>query len=127
MRRQEIGLLKPKHRSLVAMRVSESSSLSETIRLTPQSSLVIVLVSSGWQTRVSTVNLAAKVSSKVSLHLLLLRPFSDLVLDCPDAKLSGFTVDGTFQEYVVSYVHHVTPIPEGFDSAAAASVLCAVR
>jgi len=45
--------------------------------------------------------------------------------NCPDAKLSGFTVDGTFQQYVVSYVNHVTPIPEGFDSNAAASILCA--
>jgi propanol-preferring alcohol dehydrogenase len=27
----------------------------------------------------------------------------------------------------VSYVNHVTPIPEGFDSNAAASILCAVR
>jgi len=45
--------------------------------------------------------------------------------NCPDAKLSGFTVDGTFQEYVVSYVNHVTPIPEGYASDAAASILCA--
>ncbi|KAJ7850256.1 chaperonin 10-like protein [Mycena leptocephala] len=45
--------------------------------------------------------------------------------NCLDAKLSGFTVDGTFQQYVVSYVNHVTPIPEGFDSNAAASILCA--
>ncbi|KAJ6505344.1 chaperonin 10-like protein [Mycena sanguinolenta] len=45
--------------------------------------------------------------------------------NCLEAKLSGFTVDGTFQQYVVSYVNHVTPIPEGFDSNAAASILCA--
>jgi len=45
--------------------------------------------------------------------------------NCADAKLSGFTVDGTFSQYVVSYVHHVTPIPEGIDSNAAASILCA--
>ncbi|KAG7094309.1 hypothetical protein E1B28_007911 [Marasmius oreades] len=45
--------------------------------------------------------------------------------NCPEAKLSGFTVDGTFQEYVVSYVNHVTPIPDGFPSDAAASILCA--
>ncbi|KAG5646361.1 hypothetical protein DXG03_003684 [Asterophora parasitica] len=45
--------------------------------------------------------------------------------NCDQAKLSGFTVDGTFSEYVVSYVRHVTPIPEGFDSNAAASILCA--
>jgi propanol-preferring alcohol dehydrogenase len=45
--------------------------------------------------------------------------------NCPDAKLSGFNVDGTFAQYVVSYVHHVTPIPAGMDSADAAPVLCA--
>lgn len=39
--------------------------------------------------------------------------------------MSGFTVDGTFQQYVVSYVNHVTPIPEGLDSFAGASILCA--
>ncbi|KAL0960013.1 hypothetical protein HGRIS_011663 [Hohenbuehelia grisea] len=44
---------------------------------------------------------------------------------CVNAKLSGFSVDGTFSQYVVSYVHHVTPIPEGFDSNEAASILCA--
>ncbi|KAF5361384.1 hypothetical protein D9758_006197 [Tetrapyrgos nigripes] len=45
--------------------------------------------------------------------------------NCDQAKLSGFTVDGTFQEYVVSYVNHVTLIPEGIPSDEAASVLCA--
>ncbi len=50
-----------------------------------------------------------------------------LFLDCAGAKLSGYTVDGTFAEYAVSYVNHVTPIPEGFPSDAAASILCAVR
>ncbi|KAF5379106.1 hypothetical protein D9615_005953 [Tricholomella constricta] len=45
--------------------------------------------------------------------------------NCDQAKLSGFTVDGTFSQYVVSYVRHVTPIPDGFDSNAAASILCA--
>ncbi|KAJ7671394.1 chaperonin 10-like protein [Mycena polygramma] len=45
--------------------------------------------------------------------------------NCLEAKLSGFTVDGTFQQYVVSFVNHVTLIPEGFDSNAACSILCA--
>ncbi|KIY47085.1 GroES-like protein [Fistulina hepatica ATCC 64428] len=45
--------------------------------------------------------------------------------NCENGKLSGYTVDGTFSEYVVSYVNHVTPIPEGFDSFEAASILCA--
>jgi propanol-preferring alcohol dehydrogenase len=45
--------------------------------------------------------------------------------NCAEAKLSGFNVDGTFQQYVVSYVNHVTPIPDGIESAEAASILCA--
>ncbi|KAF8649585.1 hypothetical protein AX16_005676 [Volvariella volvacea WC 439] len=45
--------------------------------------------------------------------------------NCYNAKLSGFTVDGTFSEYVVSWVHHVTPIPDGIEHNAAASILCA--
>ncbi|KAG5335346.1 Alcohol dehydrogenase 3 [Termitomyces sp. T112] len=45
--------------------------------------------------------------------------------NCCNAKLSGYTVDGTFSEYVVSFVRHVTPIPENLDSRAAASILCA--
>ncbi|KAF9022467.1 GroES-like protein [Hymenopellis radicata] len=45
--------------------------------------------------------------------------------NCSQAKLSGFTVDGTFAEYVVSFVQHVTAIPEGFPSNDAASILCA--
>ncbi|KAI0034450.1 GroES-like protein [Vararia minispora EC-137] len=44
---------------------------------------------------------------------------------CSKAKLSGYTVDGTFAQYVVSYTAHVTPIPDGIDSAEAASILCA--
>ncbi|KAF8491383.1 GroES-like protein [Russula emetica] len=44
---------------------------------------------------------------------------------CAKAKLSGYTIDGTFSQYVVSYVAHVTPIPENLDSNEAASFLCA--
>ncbi|KAF9051835.1 mannitol-1-phosphate dehydrogenase MPDH1 [Panaeolus papilionaceus] len=45
--------------------------------------------------------------------------------NCVNVKLSGYTVDGTFQQYVVSWVNTVTPIPDGIDSEAAASILCA--
>jgi alcohol dehydrogenase, propanol-preferring len=44
---------------------------------------------------------------------------------CPEAKLSGYTVDGTFQHYVVSYTNHVSPIPPNLESTEAASILCA--
>lgn len=47
------------------------------------------------------------------------------MLDCAAAKLSGYTTDGTFSQYVVSFVHHVTPIPDALDSGGAASLLCA--
>ena len=48
-----------------------------------------------------------------------------LLAGCPNQQLSGFTTDGTFQQYVVSWVSHVTPIPEKLDSFEAASILCA--
>ncbi|OBZ67579.1 Alcohol dehydrogenase 1 [Grifola frondosa] len=44
---------------------------------------------------------------------------------CLNGRYSGFSVDGTFSQYVVSWVSHVTPIPEGISSAEAASILCA--
>jgi len=44
---------------------------------------------------------------------------------CEHVKLSGYTVDGTFSQYCVSYVHTVTPIPDDLDSFEAASILCA--
>ncbi|KAG6867111.1 hypothetical protein C0993_006659 [Termitomyces sp. T159_Od127] len=44
---------------------------------------------------------------------------------CAQSKTHGFTVNGTFAEYAVSYVDYVTPIPDGLDSAAAAPFLCA--
>ncbi|KAG9318001.1 chaperonin 10-like protein [Chiua virens] len=44
---------------------------------------------------------------------------------CPTRLVHGFTVDGTFAEYVVSWTYYVTPIPKSLDSAAAAPILCA--
>ncbi|KAJ3504314.1 hypothetical protein NLJ89_g7998 [Agrocybe chaxingu] len=44
---------------------------------------------------------------------------------CANVKISGYTVDGTFQQYLVSYTNCVTPIPDNLESAAAASILCA--
>lgn len=37
----------------------------------------------------------------------------------------GFQLHGTFQEYVVSFVDYVTPIPEGLDGASGTPILCA--
>ena len=36
---------------------------------------------------------------------------------CLNGRYSGFTVDGTFSQYVVSWVTHVTPIPDQLSSA----------
>ncbi|PVG00910.1 putative ADH1-alcohol dehydrogenase I [Serendipita vermifera] len=44
---------------------------------------------------------------------------------CAKAVCSGFAVDGTFQQYAVSYLRHLTPIPEGLDPVQAAPILCA--
>ncbi|KAK0546882.1 hypothetical protein OC846_005094 [Tilletia horrida] len=40
-------------------------------------------------------------------------------------KLSGYTVDGTFAQYVVSWARYVTPLPEDLPMPDAAPILCA--
>ncbi|KDR79982.1 hypothetical protein GALMADRAFT_242163 [Galerina marginata CBS 339.88] len=45
--------------------------------------------------------------------------------NCAQVKLSGYNVDGTFSEYLVSWVNVVTPIPDSLESNAAAAILCA--
>jgi len=45
--------------------------------------------------------------------------------NCPSRKISGYHVDGTFTQYMVAFVNHLVPIPEGLSSAAAAPILCA--
>jgi propanol-preferring alcohol dehydrogenase len=44
---------------------------------------------------------------------------------CEDAGLHGFTVDGSFQQWCVSFANHVTPIPKALPLDAAAPILCA--
>lgn len=44
---------------------------------------------------------------------------------CPKAILSGYTVDGTFQQYCVAKAVHVAHIPPNVDLATVAPILCA--
>ncbi|KAH7155965.1 chaperonin 10-like protein [Dactylonectria macrodidyma] len=44
---------------------------------------------------------------------------------CSDASLSGYTVDGSFQQYAVGKAAHVARIPKDCDLAAVAPILCA--
>lgn len=44
---------------------------------------------------------------------------------CQQALLSGYTVDGTFQEYAIAKAAHVARIPQGTDLESVAPVLCA--
>ncbi|CAN9108232.1 GroES-like protein [Alternaria alternata] len=44
---------------------------------------------------------------------------------CPKPLLSGYTVDGTFQQYCIAKAAHVARIPKECDLAAIAPVLCA--
>lgn len=44
---------------------------------------------------------------------------------CADALLSGYTVDGTFQQYAIAKAAHVARIPDECDLEAVAPVLCA--
>ncbi|KAI9926278.1 hypothetical protein ASPWEDRAFT_185948 [Aspergillus wentii DTO 134E9] len=43
---------------------------------------------------------------------------------CPDARFSGYTVDGTFQQYAVCKATHVVRIPDDVALDEAASILC---
>jgi alcohol dehydrogenase, propanol-preferring len=58
------------------------------------------------------------------------QPHSDPCLaghdaNCKNGKVSGYYTPGTFQQYVLSYAHYVTPIPENLSDSEAASYLCA--
>ncbi|KAL4928710.1 zinc-dependent alcohol dehydrogenase [Aspergillus undulatus] len=44
---------------------------------------------------------------------------------CPHASLSGYTVDGTFQQYTIGKAALASKIPEGVPLDAAAPILCA--
>ncbi|KAM0755874.1 putative ADH1-alcohol dehydrogenase I [Meredithblackwellia eburnea MCA 4105] len=44
---------------------------------------------------------------------------------CAQARTSGYSDDGSFQQYAVSFTRHLTPIPDGLDLAQAAPILCA--
>ena len=44
---------------------------------------------------------------------------------CPHALLSGYTVDGTFQQYAIAKAAHVARIPKSADLEAVGPVLCA--
>jgi len=44
---------------------------------------------------------------------------------CPHASLSGYTVDGTFQQYCIAKAAHAARIPKECDLEAIAPVLCA--
>ncbi|BGP13916.1 hypothetical protein JCM10213_002559 [Rhodosporidiobolus nylandii] len=44
---------------------------------------------------------------------------------CALAETSGYSKDGSFQQYAVSFARHLTPLPDGLDLAVAAPILCA--
>ncbi|KAJ5512780.1 Polyketide synthase enoylreductase [Penicillium fimorum] len=44
---------------------------------------------------------------------------------CPDALLSGYTVDGTFQQYAIGKAAHVSNLPKDVPLDAVAPILCA--
>jgi len=44
---------------------------------------------------------------------------------CDDPRFTGWTVDGGFAEFALASARFVYPIPEGFDDAQAAPLLCA--
>lgn len=44
---------------------------------------------------------------------------------CSDASLSGYTVDGSFQQYAVAKAAHIARIPKECDLAGVSPILCA--
>ncbi|KAK3371349.1 chaperonin 10-like protein [Lasiosphaeria ovina] len=44
---------------------------------------------------------------------------------CPHALLSGYTVDGSFQQYAIAKAAHIAHLPKDLDLEAVAPVLCA--
>ncbi|UZJ57205.1 hypothetical protein CBS101457_006525 [Exobasidium rhododendri] len=44
---------------------------------------------------------------------------------CAKAQCSGYTVDGSFQQYAVASARHLTKIPDGLDLETASPLLCA--
>jgi propanol-preferring alcohol dehydrogenase len=44
---------------------------------------------------------------------------------CPDAKFTGFDVDGGYGEYMLADARYVLPIPDGISNEQAAPLLCA--
>jgi propanol-preferring alcohol dehydrogenase len=44
---------------------------------------------------------------------------------CADAKFTGYTLDGGYAEYAIADAHFCLPLPDAFDDAHAAPLLCA--
>ncbi|TCD70709.1 alcohol dehydrogenase [Steccherinum ochraceum] len=86
-----------------------------------------IVVAIGEHTQDSPVKLGDRVGIKwLAYSCLDCEPCrKGLEQVCYHGQYSGFTVDGTFSQYVVSWTSHVTPIPEGLASTEAASILCA--
>ncbi|EMD35531.1 hypothetical protein CERSUDRAFT_85490 [Gelatoporia subvermispora B] len=86
-----------------------------------------IVVAVGAHTQDSPVKLGDRVGIKwLAYSCLDCEPCrKGIEQSCEKGKYSGFTVDGTFSQYVVSYVNHVTPIPSSLPSDEAASILCA--
>jgi len=80
-----------------------------------------------------TVNSPVKIGDRVGIKWLanvclkceMCRTGYEACCSMAAVMASGFRVDGSFADYVISYVDYVTPIPDGLDSAAATPLLCA--
>jgi len=85
------------------------------------------VVAIGAGTTESPVSLGDRVGIKwiarVCLHCESCRTGNESL--CSASRIHGFTTDGTFAEYVVSWTYYVTPIPKLLDSATATPILCA--
>lgn len=90
------------------------------------------LASSSWLMSAKIATCVCRVGNAVSLSYAYISEaafFNDQCSckDCPKRKACGYTIDGTFAEFVVAAVDQVVPIPDGLKSPDAAAVMCAVR
>jgi propanol-preferring alcohol dehydrogenase len=87
------------------------------------------VVAIGEHTQNSTISVGNRVGIKWTARNCVrcesCQQGSDFCCDVGRASSSGYRINGTFCQYLVSYVSYVTPIPEGLESVQAAPFLCA--
>lgn len=75
----------------------------------------------------SCAHLAGSAVSQFRIHDKGSKAYMFRYLDCANRSMTGYTVDGTFCEYVIQAVDQVVPIPDSLPGPDATAIMCAVR